>query len=256
MKNLLLALLALSLLPLIAGCSSAGAGDARSDGDSSRRSGAVTEPDNGPIVLIAVLDETASFHNHWQESVDKAAQAVAKLWPGDAVLVLGLDNHAWDEDDVRIPLSVLPNGALRAVQAKARLVAEVRALTPRPSSSGCLLNGRLRGKPPGTDTIGIVDMAGSLATQASGRTVHLAVFSDFEDEPVRNTGASNEAITFPPNTHFTALYVRPHGHHYVQKRIDEWVGIMNRMHVSCSADNFHLASDSAQVPLGREASFQ
>jgi len=196
------------------------------------------------------------------------AKAVVSMRPGDAILVLGLDDHAWDPDDVRVKLTVLPSGALRSAQAKASLVTAIRALQPRPTSSGSLVNGKPRNTPPGTDTIGIIDMAASLATRDAGNMpVHVTVFSDIEDELVRSTGASKslaaasrthtpaqQVLTaFPPRTRFTACYVAFHSHDEVQKRIDHWVGILRSMQVNCSDHDFYSTSDASNAPIGRVA---
>ncbi len=207
-------------------------------------SSGVSTPQTGAVLLIVVLDETASFHSYWAMSVNKAVQSIASLRPGDAVMILGLDHHAFDQDDVLVEQTTLPMGSMRAAQAKATLLARVRKLEPRSTSSGAMINGVLRGEPEGTDTLGIIDMASYLAAKSPGFAVNLAVCSDFEDEKVPKTGASNEPSPFPNDTHFVALYVGTHGHTDLTSRINRWIKKLKPMNLNCAPNDFHIASES------------
>jgi len=224
-----------ALFPLLTGC----------DGKK-----ASAHPRTRGTYLVLILDETESFADHWQESVRAATAAVARLYPGDRLLVLGLDHHAWNEDDVLVSLTTLPYQSLLAVKEKARLVARLKGLKPRPSSSGTLVNGRPRGTPRGTDTEGILDFASKLAEEPEGRRVILGLFSDLNDEPRGVRTTRQNPNPFPSGTRFNALYVDAGSGSQTVARIRRWEDTLRGVFgVDCTAQDFHLASQSSAVDL-------
>jgi hypothetical protein len=243
---LLLCAAFLALIPALYGCSGSKAAAVESGG---------FPPAIGNSrgrLLVILLDETSSFSGQWSAAVLKASQAIRELYPGDALIVLGVDNRSWGSDDIRVPYTTLSNSTLRAVQEKAHLIDQTSKLQQRPTSSGFMVNGKPKGTPAGTDLFGSLDFASKLVENAGDKAVSIALFSDMEDEAPKDGSARRSPMPFPKFTHMTVLGVRAHSGDEVQKRIEGWVSRVNEMAPPgsapiCSSKDFHLIGQSNEV---------
>jgi len=219
------------------------------------------QPRSAPrnTLCLMLLDETDSFvrTGYWERSVRVAGNAVTLLRPGDAVCVIGIDHHGFDRDDVRVPVTVLPKGALAAAQVKKVLLRQLSTLQPRPTSSGARgPDGQPRGTPPGTDTPAALDHAAHFASRARGSRVSLLVFSDFRNEPLKGrSGALSRPASFPPDTSFAALFVAEGGDGEAgggrewEERVNRWVQTLCSLGVECAAADFYLGSESEDAQI-------
>ncbi|HLJ54224.1 MAG TPA: hypothetical protein VKT77_04240 [Chthonomonadaceae bacterium] len=204
-------------------------------------------------MLVIILDETASFCDQWDQAVKTASAGVRELYPGDSCVVIGLDDHSWNSDDVRVAMTTLPLSTLPAAQAKANLAESIRKLRQRPTSSGFTVNGKPRGAPPGTDTAGALDYAAYLARDAGNRAVTVAMFTDLENEPPKVETARRDPNPLPRFTHLFVYQIRSRGGNDTTKRIGEWIARANAMRTPgtpdiCAEQDFHLIGAASQTP--------
>jgi len=204
-----------------------------------------------PVLLFILLDETTSFveSGNWDKSLSISSQAVALLKPRDQVCVIGIDHHGFDQNDIRIPLTVLPSASLKAAQQKKQLIQQIIELQPRDTSSGWRLpDGKIRGTPLGTDQLGALAHAAHFATLQRAISVKVLTFSDFQDEPVE-TGIGKNPQPFPADTSFLALHVvdkEGEGQEMYSRRVSRWVDKLRILHISCRPEDFLAPGVSRQ----------
>jgi len=205
-----------------------------------------------PRLLLILLDETSSFvvTGYWADSLEVARSAVFLLRPGDQVCVIGVDDHAFDYDDVRIPVTELPRGALASTQAKKVLIQKIAALKPRPTSSGWKLpDGSLKSHPKGTDVLGAIHHAAHFASRAD-RVVSVIACSDFQDEPTtESSGQLQQAASFPPQTRFVGMFVVERGGREWDARVNRWIQKLRGLNIDCTDRDFHTGSESKQASI-------
>lgn len=181
--------------------------------------------------LTILLDETDSFVVQWDSSVQKAAQAIRELGPGDSFTIVAITEKGWRSQDVLIPYTRLTTTQLLLLRERGNYAKQVLALKIRPGSSGYLVNGKPKGKPIGTDILGAVDYAAFLSRDAGNRAVTVLVFSDFEDEAPKSYSTHGSTLqAFPRWTHVYAINVRAGGNgDRTQQRIARWCETFNTM---------------------------
>lgn len=201
-----------------------------------------------PTLLLLLFDETTSFAQtgHWEDSLRIAGLAVDQLKPGDAVGVIGIDHHGFDESDVRLPVTDLPRVALRAVEVKRDIKTHVSKLVPRETSSGYRLpDGALLGKPFGTDTMGALDHAAQIASYFKEARIRIVVFSDFRNEPITGqTGASGQTA-IAGDCRLMAVYVEETGGGEWKERVGHWQQALTDMGMRCDTGDFYTPALSA-----------
>jgi len=167
--------------------------------------------------VVVLLDETGSFGLHsgsqpgfWPEIIRIVQNIVSHLHPGDYFAVIGIDDHGFDFQDVRIPFTRLPQNILRASIAKRKLINSLRRLKPRSNI-------------PRTDIFGAIDHAAYLISHL--RQTHnditqglVIVFSDM----IQTAPLPTAQHTFPDGTTGIFLYVNARGVNQWQKLIDSW----------------------------------
>ena len=167
--------------------------------------------------VVVLLDETGSFGLHsgsqpgfWPEIIRIVQNIVSHLHPGDYFAVIGIDDHGFDFQDVRIPFTRLPQNILRASIAKRKLINSLRRLKPRSNI-------------PRTDIFGAIDHAAYLISHL--RQTHnditqslVIVFSDM----IQTAPLPTAQHTFPDGTTGIFLYVNASGVNQWQKLIDSW----------------------------------
>lgn len=211
-------------------------------------------------MLIVLIDETASFvaTGSWEQSLKVLVQAVNYMRARDKICIIGIDHRSGDMDDVRLPVTALPAGALPAVSAKAEILETIKNLKPRETSSGFIgSNGKVRGKPWGSDVEGVIDFAALLAQRnAEGMKVRVLAFSDFDNNVSSSAGgATTGSNTFPPGSIFQAFFVinpdkKAKGNW--EKRIGAWAQWMSNRGLQTTSEAFKMPAESMQPTTIRE----
>jgi hypothetical protein len=227
-----LVLMALSLLWIIGGCSL---------------------QTHQKTLLIFLFDETDSFvrAGHWGPSIAMARGAIEQLRPGDAVGVVGIDHHGFDSDDLRLPVTVFAKSSMRAVIDRRAVTEKLAQLQPRKTSSGFALpNGKVRGTPRGTDTLGALEQAAQLATYYPGMRVRIMVFSDMCDEPGSSpSGYSGDKHPFSGECKIKVYFVKESGGKQWKTLVAKWEAAFNELGATCTSTDFCAPGISSGTSL-------
>lgn len=196
-----------------------------------------------------LIDETASAEKTWESAKNKMADTVRGLKPGERFLALAIDDKAGDAAEVRLD-ETLPRNPLLANRAKVQLIQQIKDLIPQETSSLTPgKNGKPRGTPQGTDTLGAISYAARLSRQANGKQVLLCICSDFADEPRTDTLGGD---TFPPSSRFVGLFVgtrEDRGLGEVDRRIARWAQLLKGMSLTVSESDFHTTAESGAINI-------
>ena len=209
-------------------------------------------------LLLLDFDETSSFvaPGYWEQSIRMARIAVDHLGPGDAVAVIGIDDHGFDSDDIRLPITVFSRGTLQAVADRNALKARLSTLQARPTSSGFRLpNGKMRGIPCGTDLLGAIDQTASLAAYYPQMRTRVLLLSDMQDDPGSSpSGYSGEKVLFSGDSKAMALFVDESGGAEWKARVTRWNSTLNGMGLACHPTDF--LAPGASTPSAMALVFQ
>jgi hypothetical protein len=184
-----------------------------------------------PRFIILFLDETGSRGAQWEAMRDKAAVIASRLKNKEAIAVIGIDDHGFDEQDVRLPLSVLQaqNDLMVAVlnQQRQAIVDRVTKLKPR-------------GHPQTTDIVGAIKQALGMANMESKeRRIVLAFFSDMQQTPKMPDAAAFRDIRFPAGTEAYCFYVAASKRYDFPATVSLWQPLLNGAGAKISANDFH-----------------
>lgn len=177
--------------------------------------------DNKPRFFVVLLDETGSF-----QSFDKAKEAIAnkvipELGCEETFCLIGIDNHGFDTDDVRIPVTKLSHNFLEASQQKRTLGNSVNELKRRDNL------------PPGTDIIGALQHAaqflnggGDDGNDDDGFQPVILVFSDLvPDNLWPETSRVGEELGLSSDTMVYFFFVEERGKEEWEAVRDLWADI-------------------------------
>jgi len=205
---------------------------------------------------VALMDETDSFvaPGLWDPSRDiLTSKVLPYLQPGDAFCLIGIDATPYTMDDIRIPVTPLPEGTLRAAVARKGLIEKVRKLEPRPGKKGT-------GTPM---TLVMANAAGILQEEGSRYRPYLVVFSDMaEDPPKRGKPIEGltEPVVLPPDTQVFCFNVVPLGSKKeFESRVARWKttfslwGAGSEARIYTNANSLTGAADFAQELKGRSS---
>jgi len=211
--------------------------------------------------LFILLDETSSFVSSptiqgvgesgkaspdqmWKNSRDLAAQSISRLKPGDEVCVIGIDEHGFDDSDVRVRFTPIPKTMYGSLSTKKQVYDALESLDVRSTSSGFLEpNGHYKGKPFGTDQMGALAQAAHFASTSHATHVKVILFSDMQDTPLTN-GISSNPDQFPDDTTFLAMNVVQNGQSDFQTVENKWIDKLSILNLHLSKDNFLAPGDS------------
>jgi DNA-binding transcriptional MerR regulator len=198
-----------------------------------------------PRFIVVFLDETGSRAQTWEAMREKAAFIASKLKNREAIAVIGIDDHGYDEDDIRIPLSIVqaPSDLMTAVLEKQRqaIIQQMNRL-------------QRRRNPQRTDIVGAIRQALEMANKESAerRTV-LAFFSDMQQTPQMPDAGAFKDIHFPAGTEAYCFYVNGSKHYTFDQTVDLWQHQLNAAGVTASAVNFH---EKGTVDVGVSQAFR
>jgi hypothetical protein len=181
--------------------------------------------------IIVFVDETGSRASAWDAMVDKIAKVASRLKNHDAFTVIGIDDHGGDEDDVRIPLTVIQTrGDLDVAGLNAQrnlIVQQVKSLKPRRN-------------PQRTDIVGAIRQAQGLANKVSqNMNVVLAFFSDMQQTPRMPDPASFNGIHFPEGTLGYCFYVAASKRFDFPATVHLWKPLLNSAGITITENDFN-----------------
>lgn len=189
-----------------------------------------------PRFVIVLVDETDSVgfykdgklqYLYWPEFIPWVAKIAEKLSPSDAFCVIGIDDHGFDDDDIRIPITTLDENTLKAVIQKKSLVRNIKALTRRQE------------KYKATDITGALSQAAYLLQKDPSRKSEIVIFSDMIQEPLAPTPKSVKNLNFPNGTELNCFYVSASGRDKWETVVDTWVKVLQSTGLDVSIKNFH-----------------
>lgn len=168
--------------------------------------------------MVVLLDESGSFADLWdQVKEDLSATVIANLETEDQFMLIGMDSHGFDFDDVRIPLVDMPHNPLRLRGFQRDLTTALEGLEPRPSE-------------PGTDVFGAVQHAAHFLRrgQEAGYRPILLVFSDMVPDYNKPQTAAEarelgQRLVIPTETLVRFFYVREKGGEAWGDLVQRWV---------------------------------
>jgi hypothetical protein len=147
------------------------------------------------VVVLALIDETETFAQNWQASKDWLALVLARLKPRDGFGLIGIDDKAFDPDDMRLPIRFLDRAWLRAKQQQQLWAQEVKGLERR------------KARHERTDILGAFRHAAHFIKPQPGVRPIVLVFSDMDQTPRMPRLSDAEGLKFPPGTEVYCLFV-------------------------------------------------
>ncbi len=190
-----------------------------------------------PRFVIVLVDETESFAIYkngkveamfWQEIIPCVVKVVQNLQPGEKFCVIGIDDHGFDTDDIRIPIQTLDEGILKAIQQKKEIIRKVKALERRKEKHRI------------TDILGALQHTAYLLKKQDSYRDVVVIFSDMIQEPNLPTVKQASGLKFPGDTKVYCLYVNAIGQENWDKLINAWGLVFKSAGVNVSRDsNFY-----------------
>jgi len=216
------------------------------------------EQEETPKFVIVLVDETGSFGIYrdgnptmfWNEIIPLAASVIDRLEGGDRFAVVGIDDHGFDSDDVRIPEQTIDPRALIAFQQKSRIKRGIRELQPR------------QHRRPYTDILGALYHTAYFLGRESGYRNVVIIFSDMIQTPRYPTPNEARELKFPPETEIYCFYVnasemdeitgrvRP-GIEEWRRLLDVWIPILRNAGVNVDERNFNQRGVDVNRELDR-----
>lgn len=183
-----------------------------------------------PKLVIVFLDETASREQAWEPMRDGVAMIASRLKNRDAFTVIGIDDHGGDEDDVRVPLSI--------VQAQTDLnIAELNQ--QRQAIVQQVAKLRRRGNPQHTDIVGPIRQALGIVKMQSQRDAVLAFFSDMQQDPKMPDADAFKGIQFPAGTKSYCFYVNGTKQYDFPATVALWQPLLTSAGIEIRTTDFH-----------------
>lgn len=175
--------------------------------------------------VIVLLDETSSFIleqggakvHFWSEIIPWTSRIVDSLNPGEGFGLIGIDDHGFDTEDIRINLEVMDENPLKVVTQKKELKKRVKELTMRKGSKA-------------TDIMGALSHAAYLLNNMERKYQGvIVVFSDM----VQTAGElSNEPRgNFPAGTKGYCFYVNATGKGKWEMLLSKWDSIFEGLNL-------------------------
>lgn len=206
------------------------------------RFGQTTE--DKPLFVIVLVDETGSFGPNpgallWDEAKNKTEEIVGLCQGGERFLVIGIDDHGFDTDDIRFAERALDDRPLMAVQQKREWIEEwsrVERRTPRT---------------PETDILGALYQAAFFAKRQPRYKPVILIFSDMVQEPKYPTLAEAADLSFPADSRCLCLYVLPKGRNTGwEDMMRVWIPIFQTAGLDMTEDkNFYPKGTDIDTPI-------
>jgi hypothetical protein len=200
-----------------------------------------------PRFIVVFLDETGSRGEVWDAMRDQAGVIASRLKNREAFTVIGIDDHGFDEKDVRLPLTIVetpndPSGLnVAALNQQRQAIMQQLAKLKR------------RGNPQSTDIVGAIRQAMDMAKKESkDRRVVLAFFSDMQQTPRMPDAAAFGGIQFPSGTEAYCFYVAASQSYDFPRTVDLWQRLLTTAGIKIAATDFH---QQGTVAVGVNAAF-
>lgn len=153
-----------------------------------------------PTGLVILIDESSSF-GYWREATEGAAFVIRTAEPQTRVVIIGIDDHGFDPDDVRLS-ATLDQAQLRATAEAKALARQARALSRRDDTGA------------GTDILGALEQAEYYCARLSDSGKYqwkLLIMSDLVIDTGPRVAGCSERLHFPSGTMCTAAFVAERG---------------------------------------------
>lgn len=192
------------------------------------------ESEKNPRFVMVLVDETESFALYkegkittmfWPETLPWIAKIVTRLQPGERFCVIGIDEHGFDTDDVRIDY-ILDEGFMRAAQEKIKIVQKVKELTRR------------KERHRSTDILGALYHAAYFLNKQDTHRGMIVIFSDMIQEPEIPTLKDAVDLNFPKGTEVYCFYVNASGRENWEKIVNIWLPIFKAVGLETTKDCF------------------
>ncbi|MEW6619231.1 MAG: hypothetical protein AB1422_07840 [bacterium] len=203
--------------------------------------GGLEQPEK-PRFVIVLVDETDSFALHssqgqitmfWPEVVPWVRRIVNQIQPGDKFCVIGIDEHGFDIDDVRIPLKTFNEATLQAIQEKTRISKAVQELTRRQEVY------------KGTDILGALYHTAHFLNREEGNYRNtIIIFSDMIQYPWPPRLQDADDLRFPIDTEVYCLYVNASGRKEFKNIVNTWVDIFSSAELKITDDHFYQRAET------------
>ena len=208
-----------------------------------------------PRFIIAMVDETPSFHvdtmQFWPELRSWVAQIVQRMEPGERFAIIGIDDHGFDVDDIRVPVLMLDENSLTASRQKREIIKTVLSLNRRPLAH------------PYTDIIGGLHQAANILKGQENYRAMIAIFSDMIQTPRFPTIDDAKDLSFPPDSHVYCFYVdATRGHEKVtgqeswNRIVSAWVPVFEAAGLNYQDENGnYYLYERGNTKIGFEIAF-
>jgi hypothetical protein len=182
--------------------------------------------DAKPRFIVVLMDETNSFQidttQFWPEIRSWTIEIVKQLEPGEGFGVIGIDDHGFDADDIRISPIVLDENVLVSTRQKRALVEQLQGLNKRH-----LLHNY-------TDIVGALYQTAELVREQQDHQIMIIIFSDMIQTPSFPKISDVANLSFPTDSRVCCFYVNATrennklvGHEEWEKIVNAWIPIFN-----------------------------
>jgi len=184
--------------------------------------------------IIILLDETASFSLNsgnekvmfWDEAIKKSMTLVSHLQAGDKIAVIGIDDHGFDVDDIRIEENTINYVFIKSKQDKKKLKEMISNLKPR------------QHKRPYTDILGALYHTAYLLKKQSEYKGYIFVFSDMLQTPSFPSKDETTELSFPPKTKCFFFYVATSGKENWERIVQIWLNLLRESGLEIGENSF------------------
>lgn len=186
--------------------------------------------------VIILLDETDSFGFHdergnittrfWPEVIPLCRPIIDTFQPEEKFCVIGIDDHGFDTEDIRVEVQRLDSNQMQAHIQKKKLKSEVADLQFR------------KEKYKRTDLLNSLYHVAYLLNKEPNYRGEVVIFSDMMHIPWPPTKKEAKDIRFPQNTKIYCFYVNASGRNEWDDMINTWGSIFEDAGVE--QGNYHF----------------
>lgn len=195
--------------------------------------------------IVILLDETDSFgidkgderFMFWNEIVEKAKRIVNFLNPGDKIVIIGIDDHGFDIDDIRVPEKTLDFDLYNFKRGKNILKKDIEALNRRKHKKNL------------TDILGALYHSAYFLKKHEGYNRIIFIFSDMVQTPAFPKLEDTKNLQFPEGTKCFCFYVGATGRENWERIVGYWLPVFKRANLVIEERNFYQRGEEIEKIL-------